>query len=200
MTVTDIIEDALDLFDEPADTDGKYNRDGYKLLTRLVNRVYADVCKKTNCSRTTIVITTNPDQREYALPPDNIGVRKVMFKGSPLIPIFEDKGVDEGGYPLQYYTIGRKFIGFNPLPKDRFEMTVHHFNRPTADISGDAVPAMVPDDYHYVISYGVTAELFMIDKGDRSNGFIKWNGIYLTGIDIMKAELRKKRDKFPSLG
>jgi hypothetical protein len=197
MTINEIIEDSLDLFDEPAETDGKYNRDGYRLLTRLANRIYVDVCKKTQCHRTKTTIVTNPEQREYALPSDTIGVKKVLFQGLPMTPISEFDAIHSGGYPAEYYTIDRSFIGFNPVPPDSLEMTVHYFARPIQTITGDESPKMVPEDYHYVISYGVAAELFKIDKGDRSDGFAKWNGIYLIEIDSMKADLRKNRDKFP---
>jgi hypothetical protein len=201
MTVTEIIKDALDLFDEPADTDGKYNRDGYVLLTRFFNRYYKDVCKKTGCYRTTTTIKTVSDKREYDLPANNCGVKKVVYNGIPLIPISESRAFGSHGPPQEYYTIGLDAIGFNPLPKAVYTATVHYFAKPTADISGDSTPDMVPEDYHWVISYGITAELFKIDKGDGSGGYAKWNGIYLAAIDQMKAELRRSgRDKFPAVG
>jgi hypothetical protein len=201
MTVTEIIKDALDLFDEPADSDGKYNRDGYVLLTRFFNRYYRDVCKKTRCYRAAATISTVADQREYDLPANNCGVKKVIYNGVPLIPISESRAFGTGGPPQEYYTTGLDAIGFNPLPKAVYTATVHHFAKPTADISGNSVPTMVPEDYHWVISYGITSELFKIDKGDRSGGFIKWNGLYLAAIDQMKAELRRSgRDKFPAVG
>lgn len=200
MTITEIIEEALDLFDEPAGTSGKYNQDGYKLLNRLANRFYIDVCKKTGCSRTSFVLKTNPDQREYLLPTDNVGVKKVIFNHVPLIPINEFQADRISGYPAEYYTIDLKTIGINPLPKEIFELTVHYLNKPSVKIVGAEVPALVPEDYHYVIAYGVVMELFKIDKGDRSNGYLKWRDLYQSEVIDMKAEIKRSgRDKFPCL-
>lgn len=200
-TIQEIIEEALDYFDEPASTTGKYNQDGYKMLTRVANRYYRDVCKKTFCSRVSTMITTAAGVREYALSTGFVALKKAIYKGFPLLPIDEFKAMDSCGPLSGYYVIGLTTIGFNPLPRNVEQITIHYFNKPTEQLTADRTPSMVPEDYHYVIAYGITAELFKIDKGDRSESYLKWQSLYEAEVESTRLEIRKtNKDKFPSLG
>lgn len=190
-----IINDGLEMFGEPVTETGKYNQDNFQLTLRLANRKYVETCKRTHCSRDSQTISLIANTREYALPADFVASKKVRYsingKVYFLNPIREDEATDIGcRYPESYYLIGREFIGINPLITADLDLTLIYAKRPTEDIGLDESPSMVPDDYHYIISEGLAAELFLYDKGDKSSGFIKWNKIYLSHIREMKAELK----------
>lgn len=206
MNVNEIIEDVFDLFDEPTANGGvsKYSQDDNALVTRIINRVYSDICRKTGCSRATYSFNTVPGQREYSMPEDCCGIKKVIYDRFPLKLIFENRANNFVGVPVSYYqrqSGDMVIVGIDPLPTQAYWTEVSYYVRPTKRISGTDVPELVPSDYHWLISYGTVAELFKIDKGDTSNGFVKWSGLYQSGIDELKQYIRNgiNGDKYPSI-
>lgn len=189
MTLEEIISDAFDLFDEPVSSYGKYYQDNGVLIKRIINRVYRDVCRKTLCSRATTIITTQPGVREYSLPNDFIAVKKVTLNDIPLDTIYEQDAIHTGGQPVSYYLALNKFIGLEPAPDTVYNLSVVYFNGPTKDLQSGESPALVPADFHYVISEGAVAYLMKIDKTDLSSGFTKWNAIYQNSLNELREYL-----------
>lgn len=205
MTVDEIIEDVFDLFDEPTASGGmsKYSQDDDVLVTKFINRIYVDVCKRTFCCRASTTISTVAEQREYAMPADCCGIKKIIYNGFPLRTIHETAvNTDRGGLPTEYYqyTSGDEvYIGINPLPKEVYLLSAAYFRKPVAAIGGKQTPSLVPSDYHWVISYGTVAEIFKIDKGAPSAGYQRWSGLYNQAVAEMKYELKYgiNADSFP---
>jgi hypothetical protein len=196
-----IIKDALDNFGEPDDKVGAYNQDNYRLTLRKANKIYKEVCKLTHCSRGNIDINVTSGVREYALPAGFVASKKVKVKDTEyyLLPTRESNAIHTGGgYPSNYYLIGREFIGIDPVVSGTLTLTLYYAAMPTADLTINQIPSMVPEDYHDVIAEGITAELFRIDKRDKTGGFAKWYKIYTASLRKMKYELKDftNADKF----
>lgn len=198
-----IINDGLEMFGEPVTETGKYNQDNFSLTLRIANQVYIEVCKLTHCARGSQPIEVVANIREYALPTDFVASKKVRYVINGQVyfldPIREDQAKDIGcRYPDSYYLIGREFIGINPLITASLDLTLIYAKRPTVAIGLNESPDMVPEDYHYIISEGVAARLFLYDKGDRSSGYLKWTKIFAGSVRRMKDELKNSTnaDKF----
>jgi hypothetical protein len=198
-----IIYEALDSFGEPYTQTGAFNQDNYVLTLRIANRIYKEVCKHSHCSRTSTPISVVANTREYALPAGFVASKKVKYTvGSQdyfLSPIRESKGSRIGGsYPDSYYLIGREYIGIDPVISSSLTLTLYYAEIPTADLILTGTPSKVPADYHSVIAEGITAELFKIDKRDKTGGYAKWTHIYLASLRKMKYELKDSTnaDKF----
>jgi hypothetical protein len=186
-TIHEIIVDAFDMFDEPITSIGKYNQNNLTLTTRLANRIYVEVCKETLCSLEEQTITTVNGTRLYPLPINFVAVKKIIYNDIPLDNIYENEAVLSGGEPTEYFLVLDKYIGINPKPDQTYTLTLSYFNKPINQLTVYDIPSLVPNDYHYVISEGIVAQLMKYDKGDLSNGFIKWQGIYKSSLEKMAA-------------
>lgn len=193
MTVNDIIQDSLDLFDEPGTS--RYNKDGSVLLRRIINRKYREVCRKSKCARTKDTFTTVSGTQEYSFPAGCVGIQRLeylpigLIRGKKMNLIsFQEIG-ELQGTPSRYYIEGEK-IGLDPLPDAEYTITRWYFQTPTAELAGTDSPNLVPSDWQHVIAYGTVYELFKIDKGDTSQGALKWKAMYENELREMKEWLK----------
>jgi hypothetical protein len=202
-----IINDAYDMFDEPSTAIGKYNQDSNALALKLANRIYLDICKKGYSTRTSSDITTVSGTREYVLPEGFATMKKVLYDGKPLDPIREHKATRENYSPDGYYLteLGDGvngtvtfYIGIDPLPDSVYTVTAYYTQRPTANLTLTQIPFLLPSDYHYIISEGIVKEFMKYDKGDKSQGFMKWDQIYRMSLLELKDYYKNgvNKDKF----
>jgi hypothetical protein len=177
MTGQEIFEMALTLFDEPSN--GKFAKATYTIIVKqLLNQGYREVCRRGLCSRGRDTIVTSSGIREYSFPEECTAIKSIKYNGYPLSIIREDDIVsDIVGSPLAYYIAIDK-IGIEPIPDKDYTLDTVYYKKPNQEIQIEEVPLLIPEEWHYVISYYLVKEFFKIDKGDRSQGFAKWNAIY----------------------
>ncbi len=191
--------EALDNFDEPIRS--KYSKDSGTLAYRLSNRLYKEACRKTACKRDNGNFSTAANTREYAMPTSTvaggkiIGFQRVTYResgytqGTPLVFLPDFNTIDEAegneGPPKRYYVTNEK-VGFTPLPDGVYPIYWWGIVGPSADLASGETPSLIPTDFHYVLSDGLTYWLFRIDKGAQSDGALIWKDIYKEGLRDLK--------------
>lgn len=186
MTGQQILETAFALFDEPIR--GKFSKPEYAETIKLIlNQGYREVCIRGLCARGTSTIKTAAGQKEYNLLPDCGAVKAIKRNGMHLLLIRENDVENEiVGAPISYYLAIDK-IGFAPIPNKVYALDLVYYKKPTQNIPiSDVKPTLVPEEWHHIIAYFMVKEFFKIDKGDRSQGYIKWDSIYEQELAKMK--------------
>ena len=185
MTGQQIFEMASTLFDEPEK--GKFDKSPYtEIVRRVLNQGYREVCRKALCSRASSSVNTNTSVREYSFPEGCSSLISIKHNGIPLVFIREfDICSTLKGMPQAYYIAIDK-IGLEPIPDKTYTLNLIYFQKPANEIQMEDTPYLVPEDWHYVIAYYMVKEFFKIDKGDSSQGFLKWESIYEDELFKMK--------------
>jgi hypothetical protein len=191
MTGQQIFETALALFDEPIR--GKFSKPEYAETIKLIlNQGYREVCTRGHCARGTGTIVTAMGQKEYDFLSDCGAVKSIKRDGSPLLIIREDDVENDiTAAPVSYYLAIDK-IGFAPIPDGTYILDMVYYKKPTQSLPiNDEQPSLVPAEWHHVLAYFMVKEFFKIDKGDRSQGYIKWDSIYEQELAKMKHYLNE---------
>ena len=186
MTGQQIFETALALFDEPIR--GKFSKPEYTETIKIIlNQGYREICIRGLCARGTGTIETAVGQKEYSFLPDCGAVKSIKRNGSTLLLIREDDIENEiTAAPVSYYLAIDK-IGFAPIPDGAYSLDLVYYKKPTQRFPiNDEKPTLVPEDWHHILAYFMVKEFFKIDKGDRSQGYIKWDSIYEQELAKMK--------------
>jgi hypothetical protein len=194
MTTDDIISESFNLFDETSDKSSpasKYDSPTRTWPLRQVNLGYAEICREARCSRTTDVLTTTANQREYTYPTGFVAMRSIDYNGlGKLTPVaYQNIEVsyllNAVGIPIEYYLEVDK-MGINPIPADAYTLNRVYFDGPTADLTLTDTPSKVPTAWHYLISYFLVAKMFAIDKGTDSERAIYWGNEYQSELTKFK--------------
>lgn len=194
-TFSELYAEALGNFDEPSRS--KFSKDSGTLAYRLLNRLYREVCRKTQCTRDSSYFATEANTREYAFPSSTVDGGKIIdfqrvtyresgwTQGAKLKRLPDFNRIDEAennvGPPRRYYITNEK-IGFSPLPNAAYNIYWWGIVGPSADLTSGETPSLIPADFHHVLSDGLAYWFFRIDKGDTSQGAQVWRAIYEEGL------------------
>jgi hypothetical protein len=184
-TANELLTKAFDLFDE-SNKSSKYEDDGNRIFAlEMLNEGYMKVCRETQCYRTSGAITTVKNTREYDLPDGFVSLDFVSYGNYKVYPVMRG-GVHLGavGPPVDYYLINNK-IGFDPLPDSAYIVEFFYFGGPTADLTLEDTPSLIPAMWQRILPYYVTMKLFATDKRGDQSGFIQWKAIFEEFLEEM---------------
>ena len=191
-TATQLISKAFNLFDES--TDSKYEQSGNRTFALdMLNDGYQEVCRETHCYRTAAAtIATVNGTREYALPDAFEKMEFMYCNNIKLVPKYYNNielstaGISQ---PLNYY-LKPGFVGFDPLPNDAYTITYSYFGGPSADLTLDETPSLIPAKWQRILAYYVVTRLYQSAKDSVQidpNARLFWKGIYEEQLFKMQA-------------
>jgi len=189
-TANELLAKAFDLFDESG-TSSRYEDDGNRTFAlEMLNQGYMDVCRETRCYRTSSTISTTNGAQEYSLPDDFVSLEYASYSDYKLYPIMR-KNVSLGffGEPVNYYLVNGK-MGIDPLPNGAYTISFSYYGGPSADLTLEDSPILIPTMWQRILAYYVAMRLFSVDKGSDQAGFVQWKQIYEEELGKMENHFR----------
>lgn len=184
-TADKLLTKAFDLFDE-SNGSSKYEDDGNRTFAlEMLNQGYMDVCRETQCYRTSGTIATVKNTREYDLPDEFVSLDYASYSNYKVYPIMRGNiCLGAPGPPVNYYIVNNK-IGFDPLPDSAYAVEFFYFGGPTEDLTLEDAPSLIPTMWQKILPYYVVMKLFAADKRGDQSGFIQWKAIYEEFLEKM---------------
>lgn len=174
---------------------------------RIANNIYIETVRDSLCGDRKIqTIATVAGTREYANPNDYAATDSVQYvvnntEKYPMGFIYSNQIEENQDYPRNYY-LKKGCIGIDPIPSNSFAIERSYFSKPVTDLAGTDVLAQIPEDFRYVVSEGITAQFFLMDKLDTTGGFNRWQQKYQADILRLKDYIQsgQNQQEFGAVG